>query len=66
VRLGVDMDEVLTDTLGKQLRVYNAQYGTNVQPEQLDGCELLDIVPPEQRRCSRKTAPSTSSHCRRD
>lgn len=43
------MDEVLTDTLGKQLRVYNAQYGTNVQPEQLDGCELLDIVPPEQR-----------------
>lgn len=43
------MDEVLTDTLGKQLRVYNAHFSANVQPEQLNGCELIDIVPPEQR-----------------
>jgi len=49
VRLGIDMDEVLTDTLGKQLRVYNAHFGTDVPAERLDGFELVDIVPPEQR-----------------
>jgi len=43
------MDEVLTDTLGKQLRIYNAHFGTDVQPEQLNGCELIDLVPPEQQ-----------------
>jgi 5'-nucleotidase len=49
LRLAIDMDEVLVDTLGKQLRIYNRQYGTQVTTAQLDGLELADIVPGEHK-----------------
>lgn len=49
MRLGVDMDEVLADTLGKQLRVYNQHFGASLEPEHLNGCELLHIVPSDQQ-----------------
>jgi 5'(3')-deoxyribonucleotidase len=49
LRIAVDMDEVLADTLGKQLRIYNNFYGDQVTPDQLSGVELADIVPPERQ-----------------
>ena len=49
LRIAVDMDEVLADSLGKQLRLYNERYDAKVSPEQLHGLELVDIVPQEQQ-----------------
>jgi 5'-nucleotidase len=47
--IAVDMDEVLTDCLGKQLQLYNQRYGGNISPAELHGLELADIVPQEQQ-----------------
>jgi 5'(3')-deoxyribonucleotidase len=49
LRLAIDMDEVLADTVGKQLDIYNRRYGTHVVPADLHGTELAEIVPPEHR-----------------
>ena len=45
LRIAVDMDEVLTDTLGKQLRLYNQRYGTSASHSDLYGNNLVDIAP---------------------
>ena len=45
LRIAVDMDEVLTDTLGKQLRLYNQRYGTSASHSDLYGNNLVDITP---------------------
>ena len=45
LRIAVDMDEVLTDTLGKQLRLYNQRYGTSASRSDLHGNNLVDIAP---------------------
>ena len=45
LRIAVDMDEVLADALGKQLRAYNEHFGAQVTSESLHGLELADIVP---------------------
>ena len=50
LRIAVDMDEVLTDSLGKQLRAYNQRYAANVSPHELHGLELVDIVPEEHQQ----------------
>jgi 5'-nucleotidase len=49
LRIAVDMDEVVADALGKQLRLYNERYGTGVSTEELHGLELVDIVPVEHQ-----------------
>jgi 5'(3')-deoxyribonucleotidase len=49
LRIAVDMDEVLADTLGEQLRRYNFRYNEQVTPDDLTGLELVDTVPPERR-----------------
>ena len=49
LRIAVDMDEVLADALGKQLRAYNERFGANVTPDALHGLELADIVPQEHQ-----------------
>lgn len=49
LRIAVDMDEVLADSLGKQLQLYNQRYGTRVSTSELHGLELVDIVPQEQQ-----------------
>lgn len=49
LRIAVDMDEVLADTLGEQLRRYNLRYNESVSAEDLTGLELADIVPAERR-----------------
>lgn len=50
LRVAIDMDEVLADTLGKQLDCYNRRYGTHVAPGDMDGLELADIVPPNHHQ----------------
>ena len=49
LRIAVDMDEVLADALGKQLRAYNEHFGANGTAEELHGLELADIVPQEHQ-----------------
>jgi 5'-nucleotidase len=49
LRIAVDMDEVLADALGKQLRAYNERFGAQVTVESLHGLELADIVPQEHQ-----------------
>jgi 5'-nucleotidase len=49
LRIAVDMDEVLADSLGRQLELYNQKYGTQVSKSELHGLELVDIVPSEQQ-----------------
>lgn len=43
--LAIDMDEVLADTLGWQLHLYNERFDKHIRPEDLDGVDLIDIVP---------------------
>jgi 5'-nucleotidase len=50
LRIAVDMDEVLADALGKQLRTYNDHFGAHVTPGALHGVELADIVPQEHQK----------------
>ena len=49
LRIAVDMDEVLTDTLGKQLRLYNQRYGTSASRGDLHGNNLVDIAPAQHK-----------------
>lgn len=47
--LAIDMDEVLADTLGWQLCLYNQRFGMHVVPADLEGVDLIDIVPDEHK-----------------
>jgi 5'(3')-deoxyribonucleotidase len=49
LNVAIDMDDVLADTLGKQLDCYNRRYGTHLVPADMDGLELADIVPVSHR-----------------
>jgi 5'-nucleotidase len=49
LRIAVDMDEVLADSLGKQLRLYHQRFGRRVSASELHGLELVDIVPQEHQ-----------------
>ena len=45
LRICVDMDEVMADTLAEHLRRYNQTYDENVLPEDLTGKSLWDVTP---------------------
>jgi 5'(3')-deoxyribonucleotidase/uncharacterized protein with PQ loop repeat len=45
LRVAIDMDETIADSLGKQLGAYNESFGARVTPEDLDGQHLHDLVP---------------------
>jgi 5'-nucleotidase len=47
--IAVDMDEVLADTLGHMLALYNRKFDADVQADAMHGTELADIVPAERR-----------------
>lgn len=49
LRIAVDMDEVITDTLGKQLCLYNQRYGTSASRKDLHGKNLVDIAPAQHK-----------------
>jgi len=44
LRICVDMDEVMADTLGEHLRRYNDEFGESVTREELQGKGLWDVV----------------------
>jgi 5'(3')-deoxyribonucleotidase/uncharacterized protein with PQ loop repeat len=46
-RIAIDMDEVVANTLAKQLKAYNAAFGTALRVEDLAGRGLWAVVPEE-------------------
>jgi 5'(3')-deoxyribonucleotidase/uncharacterized protein with PQ loop repeat len=53
LRIAIDMDETITDSLGKHLRLYNQAFGENLTPADLDGKDLEDTVPAEREKATR-------------
>lgn len=51
-RIAVDMDEVVADALGEHLTRYNARFGTSLNPDQIRGKRLRDVIPPENHQAS--------------
>ncbi|MEO1010605.1 MAG: 5'(3')-deoxyribonucleotidase [Bacteroidota bacterium] len=56
--LFVDMDEVLADTYGAHIEIYNKEYGQNLTAEQCAGREAWHSVPKEHQE-------SIKNHARR-
>jgi 5'(3')-deoxyribonucleotidase len=48
LRIAVDMDEVIADSDGKQLRLYNQRFGQNLTVTDLGGRALEDFLGPER------------------
>lgn len=46
-RIGIDMDEVMADTLGHYLERYNSELGRNLTREALYGKRVMEVLPPE-------------------
>ena len=46
LRIAIDMDEVIADSLGKHLRAYNRAFGANLSVHELEGRDLDQAVPP--------------------
>lgn len=49
LRIAIDMDEVIADSLAELVRRYNATFGTQVSREDLRGRHLEDCVPVDHR-----------------
>lgn len=49
LRVAIDMDEVMADSLGEHLRRYNSAYGASVTADHFRGMHLEEWVPPAQR-----------------
>ena len=49
LRIAIDMDEVMADSLAEYLRRYNAAYGTSLTASDMRGHHLEDYVPSEHR-----------------
>jgi 5'(3')-deoxyribonucleotidase/uncharacterized protein with PQ loop repeat len=54
VRIAIDMDEVIADSLGKQLRLYNEAFGMQVTREDLAGRSLGQLVPDDRAERARR------------
>ena len=50
LRIAIDMDEVMADALGEHIRRYNAAFGANVTPADLQGHHLEEWAPAAQRK----------------
>jgi 5'-nucleotidase len=48
LRVAIDMDDVLADTIAKQLRAYNAAFDANLTREHLQGRSLEETVPADR------------------
>lgn len=56
MRIFVDMDEVIADTYGAHIAIYNTEFGTALTPEQCVGKEVWQMVPEAHRESIRKHA----------
>lgn len=54
--LFVDMDEVLADTYGAHIEIYNKEYGANLKMEECLGKEVWQCVPEEHQKSIREHA----------
>lgn len=48
LRVAIDMDETIADSLGKQIGAYNEAFGVQMSPADLEGQHLHEVVPPER------------------
>jgi 5'(3')-deoxyribonucleotidase len=53
LRIAIDMDEVIADSVGKHLRVYNRAFGAQLTRGDLAGRSLEDSVPSRQTEATR-------------
>ena len=49
----IDMDDVLADTYGKHIELYNKEYGENLTLEKVNGGEVWQNVPEEHQESDR-------------
>jgi 5'(3')-deoxyribonucleotidase/uncharacterized protein with PQ loop repeat len=54
VRIAIDMDEVIADSLGKHLRAYNQAFGAHLTRGDLDGRSLEEAVPNADAEATRR------------
>ena len=54
VRIAIDMDEVIADSLGKHLRIYNQAFGAHLTRADLAARSLEDSVPEDQAEATRE------------
>jgi 5'(3')-deoxyribonucleotidase/uncharacterized protein with PQ loop repeat len=54
VRIAIDMDEVIADSLGKHLRIYNQAFGAELTRADLVGRSLEEAVPASQAEAAEK------------
>ena len=52
----IDMDEVIADTYGAHIELYNKEFGANLTAEQCMGSEVWQNVPPEHQKNVQKHA----------
>lgn len=48
-RIAIDMDEVVADSLGRFLAIYEREYGERIERERLHGQHLFQQVPADRR-----------------
>jgi 5'-nucleotidase len=48
MRIAIDMDETIANSLQEHLRRFNAVYGTNLTKEELQGKNLEDLLPEDE------------------
>jgi 5'-nucleotidase len=53
-RIAIDMDEVIADTLGNFLKIYNAEFGRNLTKAELHGRRVMEATPPEDLERARE------------
>jgi 5'(3')-deoxyribonucleotidase/uncharacterized protein with PQ loop repeat len=53
MRIAIDMDGTIADSIKEQIRRYNEQFGETISVEDLRGTALEEIIPPERREAVR-------------
>ena len=48
-RIAIDMDEVMADTMGRYLDLYNADFNLDLTPSYFHGRRIFDVIPEEHR-----------------
>lgn len=56
MRIFVDMDEVMADTYGAHIEIYNAEFNGTLTPEKCQGTEVWKMVPETHQDSVRKHA----------
>src|SRR5438876_1046600 len=49
LRIAIDMDETIANSLKEHIRRFNAAFSANLTPDELHGKNITDLVPEDQR-----------------